>query len=270
MTTTTLAETLAVNGTTLYVERRGEGSPLVLIHGGGEDTGMLAPQAESLAAAGFEVVTYDRRGTGRSGRQDWPGRGADQHAADAAALVDALGWRDPTVVGVSSGGVIALALASLHPDTVGASGAVVAWEPPAVGIVPGGVEATAAIMAPIDAHLLAHPGDYVGAQAMLLSVVLGFPVSADDPDFAAARANAEPFIRDEPAITMATLEQELLAGAAVSIAIGSTPNEIVAAAADVLAEWTGQPSVRADAEHEVYLTDPEVLTALVTTLTASS
>jgi hypothetical protein len=38
----------------------------------------------------------------------------------------------------------------------------------------------------------------------------------------------------------------------------------------VLAEWTAQPSVRADAEHEVYLTDPEVLTALVTTLTASS
>ena len=49
---------------------------------------MLAGQAESLAAAGYEVVTYDRRGTGRSGREDWPGGGAAQHADDAAALID--------------------------------------------------------------------------------------------------------------------------------------------------------------------------------------
>ena len=49
---------------------------------------MLAGQADALAAAGYEVVTYDRRGTGRSGRDDWPGRGAGQHADDAAALLD--------------------------------------------------------------------------------------------------------------------------------------------------------------------------------------
>ena len=52
----------------------GRARPL-LIHGGSEDAGMLAGQAEALAAAGYEVVTYDRRGTGSSGRDDWPGRG---------------------------------------------------------------------------------------------------------------------------------------------------------------------------------------------------
>lgn len=77
------ATTVEVNGTSLHVERRGHGAPLVLIHGGGEDASMLAAQAESLVAAGFEVVAYDRRGTGRSGRQDWPG-GAPQHATTPA------------------------------------------------------------------------------------------------------------------------------------------------------------------------------------------
>jgi hypothetical protein len=42
------------------------------------------------------------------------------------------------------------------------------------------------------------PCDFVGAQAILLSVVVGFPVTVDDPAFEAARANAEAMIRDEP------------------------------------------------------------------------
>ena len=203
--TTTTNSTVTVNGTTLYLERRGAGTPLLLIHGGGEDAGMLARQAEHLAAAGYDVVTYDRRGTGNSGRDDWPGRGAEQHADDAAALLEKLDWAGATVVGVSSGGVIALELLARHPDK---AGPVVAWEPPAAGVLPDGAEVTAAIMKPISAHLAEHPGDYIGAQAMLLSAVVGFPVTRDDPAFAAARANAEPFVRDEPAITLAPLDRE--------------------------------------------------------------
>jgi pimeloyl-ACP methyl ester carboxylesterase len=258
MPTTT---SIAANGTTLRIERRGDGPPLLLVHGGGEDAAMLAAQAESLAAAGYEVVTYDRRGTGGSGREDWPGHGADQHADDAAALIDELGWTDPTVVGVSSGGVIALDLAARHPDAVGK---VVAWEPPAAGVVPGGADAAAAIMAPVDAHLADHPGDFVGAQAILLSAVIGAPVAVDDPAFAAARANAEPFIRDEPVITTAALDETAIGNADVTIGVGSAPNELVAAAVHVLAGWTGRPAVTVDADHEVYLVDPSVLTSILT------
>ena len=260
MPTTTTTSTIAVNGTTLHLQRRGSGAPLLMIHGGAEDAAMLAPQAESLAAAGYEVVTYDRRGTGRSGRDNWPGGGADQHADDAAAVLSALEWTDATIVGVSSGGVIALDLLGRHPDKVGH---VVAWEPPAAGIVPGGAEITASIMAPVDAYLAEHPGDFVGAQALLLSEIIGFPVSVDDPAFAAARANAEPFIRDEPDITTASLDQETLVGADVTIGVGSAPNELIAAAVDMLADWTGRPPVHVDAEHEVYLSDPAVLTRIV-------
>lgn len=256
------AAAIAVNGTTLYTERRGEGLPLLLIHGGGEDADMLGHQADGLVAAGYDVVSYDRRGTRRSGRENWPGGGADQHADDAAGLIRELGWTVPTVVGVSSGGVVALALAGHHPKSVGS---IVAWEPPAVGIIDGGAEATAAIVAPVHAHLASHPDDFAGAQAILLSTVLGFPVSVDDPAFASARVNAEPFVRDEPAITTVALDRARLAGADVTIAVGSAPNDIIAAAADVLTGWIGRPPVRVDADHEVYLTDPGVLAGIVRT-----
>lgn len=259
-TTTTATATIDANGTTLHLERRGYGRPLLLIHGGGEDAAMLAAQAESLAAAGYDVVTYDRRGTGRSGRDRWPGGGARQHADDAAAVLDELEWRDPTIVGVSSGGVVALELLARYSDSVGP---VVVWEPPAAGIVPGGADISAAIMAPVDAHLADHPGDFVGAQAILLSAVVGFPVTVDDPAFAAARANAEPFVRDEPAITITPLDQRALAGSDLTVGVGTAPNELIAAAVDVLADWTGRTPVQVDADHEVYLSNPDVLTDIV-------
>jgi pimeloyl-ACP methyl ester carboxylesterase len=265
MTTSTLHDRrsptpVSVNGTRLSVERHGRGAPLLLIHGGGEDASMLRPQAKSLARARFEVITYDRRGTGGSGRDDWPGAGAGQHAADAAALLDALDHTPATVVGVSSGAVVALALAARHPEVVAR---VVAWEPPAVGIIPDGPAVTAALMAPVEAHLAAHPGDFVGAQAILLSAILGVPVSTDDPAFAAARANAEPMIRDEPAITLHRLRAADVKGRNLTVAVGSAPNELIAAATAVLAAWTGRDPVRLVADHEVYLTDPSVLTDLV-------
>ena len=119
-------------------------------------------------------------------------------------------------------------------------------------------------MAPVEAHLAAHPGDFVGAQAILLGAVIGAPVAVDDPAFAAARANAEPFIRDEPTITAAALDEAALARADITIGVGSAPNELVAAAVDVLSGWTGRPPVQVDADHEVYLADPSVLTGIVT------
>lgn len=252
---------VAVEGTTLSVTRRGHGEPLLLIHGGGEDADMLAAQAASLAAAGFEVITYDRRGTGRSGHDDWPGSGAPQHAADAAALLRTLDVGPATVVGVSVGGVVALAVAAEHPDVVRR---VVAWEPPAAGVIPGGAELTAQLMRPVEEHLAAHPGDFVGAQAILLTFVLGFPVTVDDPAFAAARANAEPMVVDDPQLTLATFTADDFADVDVTLAVGSAPNELIAAAVPELARLTGTEPVTVDADHEVYFSDPSVLTGIVT------
>ena len=63
-------ELIPVRGTTIAVDIRGEGAPLLWIHGGGEDASMLASQADNLARAGYQVFVHDRRGTGRSGRDD--------------------------------------------------------------------------------------------------------------------------------------------------------------------------------------------------------
>jgi pimeloyl-ACP methyl ester carboxylesterase len=257
--TTTVLE---VNGTTLAVERRGAGPALLLIHGGGEDASMLAPQAQSLALAGFDVISYDRRGTGRSGRDDWPSgtAAADQHAADAAALLEALDICRATVLGVSSGGVIALRLGARHREAVRR---VVAWEPPVVGLIPGGAEMAAALMRPVHAHLAACPHDFAGAQAILLSVILGHPVDATDPAFGPTRRNAEAMVRDEPGITLASFTAGELAEMDVTIAVGSDPNEIIRAAADELGRLTGTDPVHVHGDHEVYLSDPSVLTGLV-------
>lgn len=253
---------LAVNGTTLFTQTRGAGRPLLLVHGGGEDASMLASQAESLAAAGFTVAVYDRRGTGRSGREDWPGGGARQHADDAAALLGARGQERAIVVGVSSGAVIALALAAHHPELVEH---VVAWEPPAAGVLPGGAEVASQLMAPVEAHLRERPGDWVGAQAILLTAILGFPVTSDDPELAAARDNAEPMVRDEPAITLEPFTAADLARQPVTLAVGTRPNDVVAGAVATLAELAGTDPVVVEADHEVYRVEPDVLTSVVTT-----
>jgi pimeloyl-ACP methyl ester carboxylesterase len=262
-TTIARRDTAAVNGTTLAVARIGDGPPVLLIHGGGEDASMLAAQAASLAEAGFEAIVYDRRGTGESGRNAWPARpeaAADQHADDAAALIDELGLVDPIVVGASSGGVVALRLAVRHGGRVGR---VIAWEPPLAGQIPGGAELSAQIMQPITEHLAEHPDDFAGAQALLLSFVLGFPVAADDPAFAATRVNAEPMVRDDPNITLAAVAADELAGRDVTVAIGSEPNELIAAAAGELATIDGIDVVHVEGSHEIYLTDPNVLTGIV-------
>jgi pimeloyl-ACP methyl ester carboxylesterase len=252
--------TVRVRNTDLHVVELGAGPPLLLIHGAGEDSSMFGPQAEALAAAGYRVISYDRRGTGRSGRDGWPGRGANQHADDAGALLGKLDASPAVVLGVSSGGVIALALADRHPEVVDR---VVAWEPPAMGVLPDGRAISAEIMAPIEEHLAEHPGDFVGAQAILLTAILGFPVSVDDTAFAAVRANAEPMIRDDPRITLRPFRPGDLAGVDVTIAVGAGAIGPIAAATVELARLIGRALVAVDADHEVYFTDPAVLAGIV-------
>lgn len=129
-------ERFAVNATTLYWEVRGTGPALLLIHAGSQDAEVWRPVAERLV--GFTVVTYDRRGTLRSGHEDWPGQGSAQHADDAAGLVDALGLSNVVVFGASSGGIPALQLALRHPELIRRARV---YEPSCFRQVPGG-EAT--------------------------------------------------------------------------------------------------------------------------------
>ena len=70
-------------------------------------------------------------------------------------------------------------------------------------------------------------------------------------------------IRDEPTITLAAFTADDFAGVEATIAMGSNPNDVIAAGTARLAELTGRDLVRIDGDHEIYLTDPTALTTLV-------
>src|SRR5262249_23215116 len=73
----------------LYYEDHGAGQPVVLIHGYPLDGHSWEKQGAALLAAGYRVITYDRRGFGRSS-QPTTGYDYDTFAADLKVLLDTL------------------------------------------------------------------------------------------------------------------------------------------------------------------------------------
>jgi non-heme chloroperoxidase len=86
----------------LYYEDHGEGPPMVLIHGYPLSGRAWDKQVPVLLEAGHRVITYDRRGFGKSS-QPTSGYDYDTFAADLATLMDTLDLQDATLVGHSMG-----------------------------------------------------------------------------------------------------------------------------------------------------------------------
>lgn len=260
----------SVNGTTLYAEVRGAGPAVLLIPGGAEDAEGWRPVAERLSD--HTVVTYDRRGTLRSGSEDWPGQGSAQHAADAAALLTALGLSDAVVFGGSSAGIIAVQIALRHPGIVRR---VLAFEPGHLYEVPQGPRLHGSVVAAVRAHLDRHPDDWVGAYAAFVNATS----SGDSPGsngllaapthewFARREAmDAEPFVRDDvPILTAERVDRPALASAAVEIRFchgtRSSPifHDITASLADVRGTM---PDVVDGVDHACYL-EPDRMAAYI-------
>ncbi|QFZ22379.1 alpha/beta fold hydrolase [Saccharothrix syringae] len=105
-----------VNGVRTWHEVRGEGEPVVLLHGGFADSRDFGPNLARLADR-FRVHTADRRGHGRT--PDVPGPvGLDVLAGDLAAFLEQVVGGPAHLVGYSAGGVVALGLAQRRPDLV--------------------------------------------------------------------------------------------------------------------------------------------------------
>jgi pimeloyl-ACP methyl ester carboxylesterase len=86
--------------------------------GASGDAGHFQALADLLADE-FTVVTYDRRGNGRSPRPaGWATTSPEEQAGDARSLLDALGLAPAAVFGTSSGGTFALCLLVRHPGAV--------------------------------------------------------------------------------------------------------------------------------------------------------
>jgi non-heme chloroperoxidase len=86
----------------LYYEDHGSGSPVVLIHGWPLSGASWEKQTAALLAAGHRVITYDRRGFGRSS-QPTIGYNYDTFAADLDVLLNTLSLTDVSLVGFSMG-----------------------------------------------------------------------------------------------------------------------------------------------------------------------
>src|ERR1700720_566074 len=86
----------------LYYEDHGAGSPVVLIHGWPLSGAAWEKQTVALLKAGHRVITYDRRGFGRSSKPA-VGYNYDTFAADLDAVLSALKLTDVSLVGFSMG-----------------------------------------------------------------------------------------------------------------------------------------------------------------------
>ncbi|WP_104106332.1 alpha/beta hydrolase [Nocardioides sp. 616] len=86
----------------LYYEDQGAGQPVVLIHGYPLDGHSWERQTRELLAAGYRVITYDRRGFGRSSKVG-TGYDYDTFAADLCAVIETLDLHDVVLVGFSMG-----------------------------------------------------------------------------------------------------------------------------------------------------------------------
>jgi len=97
----------------LYVERAGEGSPVVLLHEGIGDSRMWEPQWAAYAER-FHVVRFDMRGFGQSP----PAVGSFSLSGDLVELLDALALGPAALIGMSLGGSVAMETTIARPDLV--------------------------------------------------------------------------------------------------------------------------------------------------------
>ncbi len=86
----------------LYYEDHGSGSPVVLIHGWPLSGASWEKQTTALLAAGHRVITYDRRGFGRSSKAG-TGYDYDTFASDLDKLLKKLNLTKVSLVGFSMG-----------------------------------------------------------------------------------------------------------------------------------------------------------------------
>jgi pimeloyl-ACP methyl ester carboxylesterase len=107
---------LSVQERTIAYEDAGAGDPIVWLQGTGESTQGFIAQTSVLSRT-HRCVAIDHRDVGRSSYVDEP-YSPKELAADAAAVMDALGVGPAHIVGYSLGGATAQELALARPDLV--------------------------------------------------------------------------------------------------------------------------------------------------------
>ena len=111
-----------INNLELAYAHRGNGTPLVLLHGYPLDHSIWNNVADLLEDQ-FDLILPDLRGFGGSSTVDTPYT-MDDYASDVAGLLDHLGIQKTAIAGHSMGGYVALAFARIFPERVSGLGLV--------------------------------------------------------------------------------------------------------------------------------------------------
>jgi len=102
-----------VNGIGIYYEISGEGPPVILLHGNGEDCRIFDRLVEELKRTNT-VFSIDTRGHGKSDPVD--SFHYSDMVEDIVSFIDSLKIERPILYGFSDGGIVGLMLASKYPD----------------------------------------------------------------------------------------------------------------------------------------------------------
>jgi len=189
---------VAVEGGRIRCHVSGEGSPVLFIQGVGIGAVGWTPQVLGLSHR-VRCVTFDNRGTGSSVHTDRT-VSIPQMAADARAVLDALGIDRAHVVGHSMGGSIACELALQSPSRVESLALLCTFAQ--------GAQATAMTPALLWSGLRSRLGTRAMRRAAFLELIMPPSALAGADRQVLARALEPVFGRDladQPAIAMAQL-----------------------------------------------------------------
>ncbi len=108
------------NGVKIHYVERGEGTPVLLIHGFTANIQLqwVMPGLFDLLSKHYRVIALDNRGHGRSEKPLDPAQYGIEMVEDQVRLLDHLGIKQAHVVGYSMGGFITCKLLTEHPDRV--------------------------------------------------------------------------------------------------------------------------------------------------------
>ena len=102
-----------VNGVDIYYEVDGDGPPIILLHGNGEDHTIFDRLSDDLKDH-YKVFLIDSRGHGKSGKVSC--FHYSDMVEDVVAFIKYLKIEKPIIYGFSDGGIVGLMLASEYPD----------------------------------------------------------------------------------------------------------------------------------------------------------
>ncbi len=127
---------LTSDAVSLHYNDWGHGRPVVLIHGWPMSSASWDYHATRLAESGYRVISYDRRGFGRSD-QPWSGYDYDTLSDDLAQLIEHLNLHDVTLVGYSMGSGEVARYLTRHGDRRIAAAVLLAGMTPQLASSPG-------------------------------------------------------------------------------------------------------------------------------------